>query len=302
MPADALACLIPRAVQYGVPVGRCCMMVGMTLACLWRTTPVQAAPVMAAHRAVYDLTLVAVNGGDVVTAEGKLTFVLSDMCSAWSTQQQLRLRTVGRDGAESVSDSDYAVLEEKDGSSLVFRADQTENGHPAPRIAGEAHMRPTGGQAHYTNPAVHDVTLPAGTLFPVAHTAAVIQAGQDGQGPIAPYLFDGTVDTGALGTYVLFLGHDAPPVVTTFPALVPLAAQRVHIAYYNTTTRDMTPVFETGMRYFSNGVADRVDMDFGQFRMSGTLREFRLLPAPDHCPGPGGVRGHGGVSPSHPPA
>ncbi|RFP06429.1 hypothetical protein BFX83_15825 [Komagataeibacter xylinus] len=64
----------------------------------------------------------------------------------------------------------------------------------------------------------------------------------------------------------------------------------------------MAPVFETGMRYFSNGVADRVDMDFGQFRMAGALREFRLLPAPDHCPVPAGARGQGGVSPAHPPA
>ncbi|GAN87383.1 cell envelope integrity EipB family protein [Komagataeibacter intermedius] len=301
MPTDAPAAPISRAVQHGVPVGRC-VMVGMTLACLWRSMPVQAAPVMAAHRAVYDLTLVSVSGGDVVTAEGRLTFVLSDMCSEWSSQQQLHLRTVGRDGAESVSDSDYAVLEEKDGSSLVFRADQTENGQPAPRIAGEAHMHPTGGKVHYTAPVAHDVTLPAGTLFPVAHTAAIIQAGQDGRGQIAPFLFDGTVDTGALGTYVLLLGRDTQPVAGTFPVLATLAAQRVHVAYYNTTTRDMTPVFETGVRYFTNGVADQVDMDFGQFRMSGTLREFRLLPVPDHCPVPGGAPGHGGVSPSHPPA
>ena len=260
--------------------------VGVSTAWLWHGHAT-AAPVMAAHRAVYDLTLAAVSGGGVVTAEGQLTFVLSDMCSAWSTQQQLHLRTVDRDGTESVSDSDYAVLEEKDGASLIFRADQTENGHPAPRIAGEAHMRPKGGTVHYTAPLPHDVALPAGTLFPVGHTAAVIAAGQVGQAEISPTLFDGTVETGALSTYVLLLGHEAPPIATSFPALASMAAQRVHVAYYNPATRDMAPLFETGMRYFSNGVADRVDMDFGQFRMAGTLRAFRLLPMPGHCSAPG---------------
>lgn len=274
--------------------------VGVSAAWLW-AGHADAAPAMAAHRAVYDLTLVAVSGGDVVTAEGQLTFVLSDMCSAWSTQQQLHLRTVDRDGAESLSDSDYAVLEDKDGSSLVFRADQTENGHPAPRIAGEAHMGRRGGSVHYTAPAPHDVALPAGTLFPVAHTAAVIAAGQAGQGEISPTLFDGTVETGALGTYVLLLGHEAPPVATTFPALASLSAQRVHVAYYNPATRDMTPLFETGMRYFTNGVADRVDMDFGQFRMAGTLREFRLLPMPGHCPAPVSAPAAPTFRPQHPP-
>ncbi|MCE2565874.1 EipB family protein [Komagataeibacter sp. FNDCF1] len=273
---------------------------GVSTAWLWHGHAM-AAPAMAAHRAVYDLTLVAVSGGDVVTAEGKLTFVLSDMCSAWSTQQQLHLRTVDRDGGESVSDSDYAVLEEKDGSSLVFRADQTENGHPAPRIAGEANMRPTGGSVHYTAPTPHDVVLPAGTLFPVAHTAAVIAAGETGRRQIAPSLFDGTVETGALGTYVLLLGQETP-VDTSFPVLNGMAAQRVHVAYYNPATRDMTPIFETGMRYFANGVADRVDMDFGQFRMAGTLREFRLLPMPGHCPAPASVPALPPLRRLHPPA
>ncbi|WP_241503144.1 EipB family protein [Komagataeibacter melaceti] len=290
---------LPRRGRF-YPAG---MIATAMLAALWQARAMAAPPAMLAHRAVYDLALSAVNGGDVVTAEGKLTFVLSDMCSAWSTQQQLHLRTTGRSGAEAVSDSDYAVLEEKDGSSLIFRADQTENGSPAPRIAGEAHMRPTGGSVHYTAPMAHDVALPAGTLFPVAHTAAIIQAGLAGTGQISPYLFDGTVESGALGTYVLLLGQQAPPVATTFAALAALPAVRAHVAYYNTTTRDMTPMFETAMRYFTNGVADRVELDFGQFRMAGMLREFRPLSVPDHCPATARAPARGAsISPAHPPA
>ena len=277
-----------------------CMVIVAGAIALWRGHSVAApasAPVMAPHRAVYDLSLSAVGDGDVVTAEGQLTFVLSDMCSAWSTQQQLHLRTTGRSGAEAISDSDYAVLEEKDGSSLVFRADQTENGTPAPRIAGEARMGIRGGSVHYTAPATHDVALPVGTLFPVAYTRAVIAAGLAGRGQISPDLFDGTVETGALGTYVLLLGQQAAPVAVPFPALATLPAVRVHVAYYNSATHDMTPMFQTGMRYFINGVADNVELDFGQFRVAGTLREFRLLPAHDRCMGGASPPAGGVVSP-----
>lgn len=86
---------------------------------------------MAAHRAVYDLVLSAVGEGDVVTAEGRLTFVLSDMCTAWSTQQQLHVRTVGRGGDEHNSDSDYAVLEDKDGSSSFSAPTRPKTASPA---------------------------------------------------------------------------------------------------------------------------------------------------------------------------
>jgi hypothetical protein len=35
------------------------------------------------------------------------------------------------------------------------------------------------------------------------------------------------------------------------------------------------------MRYWDNGVADGLLMDFGNFTMAGTLSQFRLLP--HHC-------------------
>ena len=42
-----------------------------------------------------------------------------------------------------------------------------------------------------------------------------------------------------------------------------------------------TPDYEVGMRYFANGVADDLSMDFTDFVMHGTLSEFSLTPP--HC-------------------
>jgi len=40
----------------------------------------------------------------------------------------------------------------------------------------------------------------------------------------------------------------------------------------------MEPDYEVSLRYWENGVADDLDMDFGDFVMSGKLAEFKLLP------------------------
>ena len=42
-----------------------------------------------------------------------------------------------------------------------------------------------------------------------------------------------------------------------------------------------TPDYQVGMRYWENGVADDLQMDFGDFVMNGTMTEFALQPK--HC-------------------
>ncbi|WP_182948372.1 cell envelope integrity EipB family protein [Gluconacetobacter takamatsuzukensis] len=242
------------------------------------------APVaLAPHRAVYDLTLVAVTGGDTISASGTMTYAVSDACSAWSTQQQLKLQTVSRSGSVTEMVSDYATLEAKDGHDLVFQTVQTTNGHPASRVTGEATMTPTGGEIRYTQPRAHTITLPAGTLFPMAHTRAIISAGERGQASLAPSLFDGTGEDGPQDTYIMILGWHQPPTASPFPALARLPSGRVHVAFYTAASHDMRPDYEIGMRYFANGVSDDLDMDFGDFRMHGTLHSFTPAPEGHRC-------------------
>lgn len=242
-------------------------------------TPIALAP----HRAVYDLTLVAVTGGDTIAASGTMTYVVGNACSAWSTQQQLRLQTVSRSGGVTEMVSDYATLEAKDGHSLVFRTVQTANGHEASRVMGEATMTPTGGEIRYTQPSAHTVHLAAGVMFPMAHTRAIIRAGEQGQTSLAPALFDGTGEDGAQDTYVMILEWNPPPSPSQYPALARLPSGRVHVAFYTASSHDMRPDYEIGMRYFANGVSDDLDMDFGDFRMHGTLHEFTPAPEGHRC-------------------
>jgi hypothetical protein len=43
----------------------------------------------------------------------------------------------------------------------------------------------------------------------------------------------------------------------------------------------MTPTYEVAMRYWENGVADNMLMNFGDFTMNAKLNEF--TPQPRHC-------------------
>ena len=40
------------------------------------------------------------------------------------------------------------------------------------------------------------------------------------------------------------------------------------------------PDYEVGLRYYENGVADELQMEFGEFSVNGKMQELSLLPNP----------------------
>jgi hypothetical protein len=244
------------------------------------TTPTTAID-LAAHHAVYELTLGAGRGG-IVAASGHMTYDVIDACSAWAVQQRLELEVASNDGSVSRSISDYTTWESKDGRTLRFRLHETTDGETTTDLAGEARLdRPGGpGMAVYTRPKPARIALPQGTTFPMAQNRVIIAAAEAGKRVISMPLFDGTSPDGAQDSTVA-LATWGTPSNTTWPALKPLKSGRVHIGFFDRTPTAMQPSMQIGMRYFSNGVADGITMDFGDFLMDGRLVTFELRPS--HC-------------------
>jgi hypothetical protein len=62
-----------------------------------------------------------------------------------------------------------------------------------------------------------------------------------------------------------------------------VSSGRIHIAFYPLSGHGIAPEYEIGSRYFANGVSDRLDMDFGDYRLAGTLQSLKLLPQASGC-------------------
>ena len=213
-----------------------------------------------------------------------MTYQVIDACANWATQQQLRLHTVTRDGEANDLVSNYATLEAKDGRRLSFDMTQVSNGVVAAQLQGEA-ATDAQGRSHvrYAAPRRMVVGLPPGTLFPMAHTAAIIRAARAGAKNLSAPLFDGTSADGAQDTYVTILSRQAAPSPSDDPGLAALASSRVDIAFFARTPQTITPDYESSMRYFDNGVADQLSMNFGGFTMKGTLRTLSIPKHPARC-------------------
>jgi hypothetical protein len=58
--------------------------------------------------------------------------------------------------------------------------------------------------------------------------------------------------------------------------LAKLPSGRVRIAFFDKEQGKQQPDYEVSMRYFANGVADGLSMDFGDFVMSGKLDTLKI--------------------------
>ncbi len=231
---------------------------------------------LAGHKAFYDLSLQSARG-DVTAANGGMAYEVTDACDAWATRQRLRLTITSRDGQDIDMLSDYTTWESKDGLRLRFRLRQTTDDAVTSELAGEAVLDGPGGggRVRYTSGEQDTKDLPAGTLFPMAHTAALIAAAKDGKKFLAIPLFDGTSASGGQDSTVAIANWNAPQP-GKWKLLDALPSGRVRIAFFDRESGTQQPDYEVGMRYWDNGVADELSMDFGEFVMRGLIKELAL--------------------------
>jgi hypothetical protein len=242
---------------------------------------------MLAHRAAYRLKLDSVrDNASIEQAEGIMLFEVIDACDAWASRQRFTLLVGDRDGNVVETTSDYATLEAKDGSSLRFSLTQMTGGAVTSRVAGEASITANGGRIRYQEPAATEEDLPPGTILPMIHTLRSLAAARAGQRIFVAPLFDGTSAEGAQDTTTIISGGWlAPQANANFPLLSTLSSARMRIAFFERNATGQgggaaTPDYEVSMRYYENGVADELKMDFGEFVVDGRLGELQAIPSP----------------------
>ncbi|MBR0671948.1 EipB family protein [Neoroseomonas soli] len=237
-----------------------------------------------AHRAAYRLSLSrAREPGNIANAQGAMVYEMVDACDGWASRQRFSLTLTDRDGTEVETASDYSTFETKDGRRLRFTLTQMTQGAVTTRVAGEAELAADGtGVVRYTEPEVKEERLPPGTLLPNIHTLATLNAARGGQRLVVAPLFDGTSADGAQDSTTVLSAWEGPREVAEFPLLSPLGSVRMRIAFFDRDAQQQgggatTPSYEVSLRYWENGVADQMLMDFREFVVDGRMVKLEEL-------------------------
>jgi hypothetical protein len=242
---------------------------------------------LASHRGIYSLTLDrARENATIVDVSGAMLFEIIDACESWASRQRFTMTLRNREGTELETGSDYATLESMDGRNLRFSLTQMTQGAVKSRVAGQAELTADGsGVARYSEPEVKELPIPPGTLLPNTHTIATLNAARAGQRLLVAPIFDGTTADGAQQTTTVMSPWQGPQPVPEAPSLSTLGSSRMRIAFFEPDGEQAggarTPSYEVSLRYFENGVADDMIMDFGDFTVRAKL--MKLEDAPGGC-------------------
>jgi hypothetical protein len=237
------------------------------------------------HRALYDLSLrsAKANSG-VADAHGSMLLEWGDSCDGWTVEQRYKLTVLYNENGESELSVSFTTWESKDGLTYRFFVRKLRDGDLTDELRGRASIAGAGeaGKATFTQPEQQDIPLPKGTIFPTEHTIEIIKAAEAGKRFFTRDVFDGGEFEGP-SEITAVIGAEQPAAA---PDAVPPAkadtfkrpSWPVRLAYYKLGSSGSEPDYEVGMRLHSNGVADGMALDYGDFSVKARLTQIEALP------------------------
>ena len=253
------------------------------------------------HRAIYRLTLLnARNSSPVVDASGRMMFQWTDACDAWAIEQHFRLNFLYAEGDEVNMTTNYATWEAKSGASYHFTVRKTVNGQIDEEMKGDATPDPHGKGAivHLVRPDADDLRLPPGTLYPTGHTMVLLEKALADEHFVLRTVYDGADIDGAteisavIGKRMVLKGGLAAGVgVKDRPSrevlkidakrakhLLAGAAWPVRLAFFPVKSDNVAPEYEMSMLLLHNGIAESMQIDYGDFTVNAVLETLEPLP------------------------
>lgn len=239
---------------------------------------------LAPHRAVYHLALDRANAGSGVAAvRGEMAIEWLRGCDGWTFEHKSVMSIEFAAGEAIRLTTNATSWESLDGTAYRFSMRNLTGGTESDRIEGTARLDGPGGAgtAVLAAPKSKTYQLPAGALFPIAHTTEVLRRARAAAPPVlfSSVVFDGMGDEGPLSATATIGKMRRAEIPAASPAakLAGEAAWPVHVAYYPIESPSPTPKQEIGMRLFANGVADDLTIGFADFVVRATLEKLEFV-------------------------
>lgn len=249
-------------------------------------TPVPFAP----HRAVYDITLLkSAPGSGVSDLNGRMVYELSgNSCEGYTQNMRFVTRMTNQEGTVQLNDLRTSSFEQTDGRRLRFNSSQYLNDSLVEAAQGDASRTKAGEKAkvRIEKPERKEISLAADVYFPMQHMLALMAAARDGKTIFQTDLFDGSEKGDKVYATSAVIGTKATSGAIKMPASVKEAVRieqtaswPVSISYFEKGTEktDAIPNYELSFRLFENGVTSKLDIDYGEFAISGTLTDVTFL-------------------------
>jgi len=238
---------------------------------------------LAPHRAFYSMSLAPESkGGAIESVDGIMTMSLERTCDGWIFTQDMNALFAIQDGAVIRQTAAFTSWESFEGDSYQF-ASRVRTDSEEDELRGDAIVESDGsGTARYRKPDEIEVDLPAGTLFPVSHTAWLIGEAKAGERHASRVVFTGSeeLEPELINAFIGETANADTEQVEKIGDLLARPGWPLTMAFYELNSETGLPTLEMTALQLDNGVAPWLIMNFGEFATVMRVERIEPLPPP----------------------
>ena len=245
-----------------------------------------APPVLAPHRAVYDLSLTRSSGANgLESASGRIVLEITGSACDGYAQNIRQVVDLDTDAGRVRLDHRATTFETGEGDRLRFRKDVRKSDQPDEILDGSAERRGGAILVETTLPKKDKHRLADG-VFPARHQIMLIEAARAGAGRLEAKLFDGADEPDKLSDAIAVIGPPAKGGAEALDepsraaGLASVPRWPVSLSFFEAGAGDQQPTHTISFEMFDNGIARRLTLDYGDFVMKGELKALEMLKAP----------------------
>jgi len=251
------------------------------------------AATVAPHRAIYDLTLLRANeGASLQSATGKLAFEIDgSTCDGFTVNFRMATKYRQDQGNVTVIDTMTTTFENAGFTELRHQLKESVDGKvkDSEKIKVDRSTPDAEARGVISTKPNEPFTVPAGAALPMQHQLRLMALGEKGGGRDSSVVFDGSDEDKSFRA-ISFVGQEKPAGSiardASNPAADPLKAVKawpMTVSYYTLDGKSDTPEYQVSFDMYENGVVTGLVLDYGDFALSGTLTDLKMLDKPS-CP------------------
>ena len=259
------------------------------MVCFAAGAPAEAAPVLAQHKAIYDLKLVKSAGKRPVEAvRGRIKYDFTgSVCEGYALSFRQVSEIDSGEGKVALSDMRAATWEAGDARSFRFSSENQINEQTVDTVDGNAGRDSSGVSVKLLKPKPKNFDLDVKIAFPTEHVRRVIEAAEAGKTLLELSVFDGSESGDKVFSTLAVIGNVIKPgeklpddAAAGNAALADLRRWPVTISYFDQdspkTAGEQTPAYSIGFELYENGISRALTLDYGDFVVSGTMSSLEL--------------------------
>lgn len=263
------------------------------LAAAWLAPQAVAAPQispteLAAHRAVYDLTLSSSRGKrPIESVRGRILYDFTgNSCEGYALQFRQVSEIDTGEGKMLMSDLRAATWEEGAAKAFRFTSQNYINQNLVDSVDGNAERKKSAVGIDLKKPKGKKYELERGIVFPTEHMRLVIEAAREGKTILELPVFDGSETGEKVYNTLTVIGPEISPdkqpddAASNSPLLANMKRWPVNISYFDRAKKDgeQLPVYSIGFELYENGVSRKLSLDYNDFVITGKMSQLDLKP------------------------